>query len=72
MKHLLNKTHRAILAWHAIDHTHITTLRQALGNSKKEWEKAVVEYSKSHQMRWKGNLGLCHGTRARAAVVAPQ
>eukprot|EP00047_Mylnosiga_fluctuans_P004767 m.236504 g.236504 ORF g.236504 m.236504 type:complete len:826 (+) comp12981_c0_seq1:40-2517(+) len=31
-------------------------LKQALGNSKREWEKAVVEYSLSHQLRWKKNI----------------
>ena len=26
---------------------------QTLGNSKREWEKAVVDYSMAHQLRWK-------------------
>eukprot|EP00040_Diaphanoeca_grandis_P030336 m.179192 g.179192 ORF g.179192 m.179192 type:complete len:839 (+) comp31961_c0_seq1:387-2903(+) len=31
-------------------------IRQVLGNSEKQYEKAVLEYSLSHQLRWKGNL----------------
>lgn len=40
---------------------------QALGNSKREWEKAVVEYSLSHQLRWKKNIGEAHEVRLALA-----
>ena len=30
---------------------------QSLGNSQKEYEKAVVNYSVKNQLRYKGNLG---------------
>ena len=30
---------------------------QTLGNSKKEWERRVVEYAFSHQLKWKHSIG---------------
>ena len=33
------------------------SLSQSLGNSQKEYEKAVVNYSVKNQLRYKGNLG---------------
>ena len=32
-------------------------VKQTLGNSKKEWDKHVVDFSKAHQLRWKPNIG---------------
>ncbi|EDV23394.1 uncharacterized protein TRIADDRAFT_57976 [Trichoplax adhaerens] len=31
-------------------------IKRALGNSVKNWEKLVVEYSIKHQLRWRGNI----------------
>lgn len=32
-------------------------VKQVLGNSQREYEKIVVEYSVKNQLRYKGNLG---------------
>ena len=41
-------------------------VKQNLGNSKKEWDKHVVDFSKAHQLRWKPNIGsardICSST----------
>eukprot|EP00053_Salpingoeca_punica_P017406 m.167681 g.167681 ORF g.167681 m.167681 type:complete len:749 (+) comp17200_c0_seq1:325-2571(+) len=31
-------------------------VKQALGNSKREWDKVVVDYSLAHQLRWKRSI----------------
>jgi hypothetical protein len=53
-------------------HARSCFFQKALGNSKKEWEKAVVEYSKAHQLRYKGNLGAsaCRLSVCRVLMVA--
>eukprot|EP00038_Savillea_parva_P007613 m.171377 g.171377 ORF g.171377 m.171377 type:complete len:824 (-) comp13368_c0_seq1:139-2610(-) len=33
-----------------------SSVKQALGNSEKQWDSAVLDYSLSHQLRWKKNL----------------
>ena len=32
-------------------------VKQSLGGLKSEWDRLVVEYSLSHQLRWKRGLG---------------
>ena len=38
---------------HSLLHNNMPFCDQTLGNSKREWEKAVVDYSMAHQLRWK-------------------
>lgn len=48
-------------------------MNQVLGNSEKQWDSAVLDYSLSHQLRWKKNLGESRDytdTAAAAAAVA--
>mmetsp|Transcript_12378 Transcript_12378/g.31660 ORF Transcript_12378/g.31660 Transcript_12378/m.31660 type:complete len:856 (-) Transcript_12378:2026-4593(-) len=33
-----------------------SSVKQVLGNSEKQWDSAVLDYSLSHQLRWKKNL----------------
>lgn len=35
---------------------HDGDIQQGLGNSKKEWDKAILDYSLSHQLRWRKNI----------------
>lgn len=35
-----------------------TNVKQMLGNSQREYEKMVVEYSVKNQLRFKGNIGM--------------
>ena len=37
--------------------------KQVLGASEKEWQRQVIEYSLSHQLRWRKNIGTGMHTR---------
>lgn len=45
-------------------------VRQSLGNARGEWDRVVLEYSLSHQLRWRRGIGKWgSGGLGRAGLV---